>query len=351
MKTDILYYRFFDIASEIDLKLAANLLLKESSPTTFYFRKENRTMILEQAPLIFSLGSWSQEIENEIYEVQAQGKLWNFGACSIRLTFSTESKTVNEIIEKSKQIESNQVIFDEIQTRLQDILVVLEKSFKHPNIWKDYEDYMIYLFNENPNLAKEELYQLCLRETMPLSAAMKSGLEQGYISYGQNDFCLIDWDSAVIFDEKDSNDICDIIDFAVCQLLELRFYDEVLDKKIDDLYDTLKGKKTSLIGNSYEDLSKEASVYYLEVSGILDKVENSIKVVGDSYYAQVFRIALKRLRLSDWMYSIEKKLGHLARVSEVFSGRVHERKILWMEIIIVVLIAIEVVPIIYRYLF
>jgi hypothetical protein len=136
-------------------------------------------------------------------------------------------------------------------------------------------------------------------------------------------------------------DIPDVIEFSLCQLLEMRYYDDLLDEKLTYLYSALEKKHFSIFQNHYSALSREAAQIYLEISDTVESVENSMKVVGDFYLAKIFRAASQRLRFTDWRDSVDQKLENLAQVSRLFVNESNEKRNQLLEVIIIVLIAME----------
>jgi len=67
-------------------------------------------------------------------------------------------------------------------------------------------------------------------------------------------------------------------------------------------------------------------------------------VIGDFYYAKIFRAASDRFRVKDWQASVDQKLKNLADVSNLFQAETNEKRNQLMEAIIIILIAIEVIP-------
>jgi hypothetical protein len=134
----------------------------------------------------------------------------------------------------------------------------------------------------------------------------------------------------------------------LCSLLELRFYDDLLDSQLKTLYKSIEVKGPGFFFNPYQELSNMAAIHYIDISELVDRVGNAFKVLGDYYYATIFRFALQRFYIGDWRKSVDQKLNHLAEVSRLFQGEVDERRNLVLSIIIIILIAIEVIPLIYK---
>ena len=106
----------------------------------------------------------------------------------------------------------------------------------------------------------------------------------------------------------------------------------MLDEKLFDLYDSIE-KKTGkgLMSNKYSQLSEEANQMYLEFSEFFDHIGNSIKTVGDS--------------------PLKEKMQSLAQVTQILQNEVNSKKSHIMELTIIALIMIEVVPLVYSWIF
>ena len=107
---------------------------------------------------------------------------------------------------------------------------------------------------------------------------------------------------------------------------------------------------TSVWSNPYGELSKKAALEYIDISEVVDRVENAYKVIGEFYHAMIYNLATEKFNLSTWKHSVNHKLENLAEVSKLFQGEVHEKRAQVMELTIVILIAIEVIPLLYSLL-
>ncbi len=95
-------------------------------------------------------------------------------------------------------------------------------------------------------------------------------------------------------------------------------------------------------------MSREASALFIEFSDYVERVENSLKFVGDFYLATIFRAASARFNLHEWEEGVSRKMTALARISEVLQAEINARRSHWLEIIVVVLILVEMLSTIVR---
>jgi uncharacterized Rmd1/YagE family protein len=76
---------------------------------------------------------------------------------------------------------------------------------------------------------------------------------------------------------------------------------------------------------------------------LIDRSSNALKVVGDAYYARVYRAAAARLGLADWQRQIDAKLASVRDIYGFFIDQARSRRDEFLEMIIILLIVIEVV--------
>lgn len=188
------------------------------------------------------------------------------------------------------------------------------------------------------------LASLILAETTAdLASSSLDGLRDSSFQYRNNDLTVIDWNSALVVDPMGQQDVVDMIEFALTHLLEMRYYDDLLDNRLNQLYDNMEARQGFKIRSRFSEIHHDVSSRYIEFTEFFERVENSLKVVGDSYLATIFRAASRRFRLKDWEENVTRKLNILAQVSELLQGEIDVRRSQFLEIIIILLIAVELV--------
>ncbi len=357
---EIFYYRIYDIGWAVDLKLATSLLEKKTSAHTFKLNKSNRKMVINEAPVVISLGDWTITVFDKTYQVKSFAKLWSFGALSITYKIQlSEVISIDELKKIARHLEDDQVLTASALEKAKQISEDLKSAIKGINLWDQFEDYLIFVFDTkrvaqlsvSKILDDDNIFQLILLEQdLKISAQVKANIKDSIYQYGENDFAIIDWNSAIIYSEDDKQDIADVIEFALCQLLELRYYDDQLDKQLNVLYKAIQQKAPSVFTANYSKFAKDASLIYIDMSEIIERIENSLKIIGDFFYAKIFRTSTQRFRVQDWQQSVDKKLKNLADISVIFQNEINEKRNQMMEIVIILLIAIEVVPLVLRFL-
>lgn len=191
----------------------------------------------------------------------------------------------------------------------------------------------------------EALAQLLLGETSSLSQTEIEEALRTRFSYYTDDLTIVQWDTAFVYDRRESSDaIGDILEFANSQLLELRTYDALLDKELDAIYALQPGSRARSVSGRRE-AESAATIRYLivDILELIDRSSNALKVVGDAYYARIYRAATSRLGLADWQSQIDSKLASVRDMYQFLVDQARSRRDEFMEIIVIILIAIEVV--------
>jgi hypothetical protein len=169
------------------------------------------------------------------------------------------------------------------------------------------------------------------------------------LQYSSSDLAVIDWNSALVVEPSGSRDVADMLEFAATHLTEFRYFDELLDERLDKLYESIERRRVgSILRRDFESISREAGSLYIELSEFVERVENSLKFVGDFYLATVFRAAVTRFNMREWEENVTRKMNALARVSELLKNEVDVRRSHWLEVIVIVLILFEIVSAVWK---
>lgn len=359
-KGSILIYRVFDIAEEIDFSKVESLL--QSSPPIARLRlsrTQRHEVVMRNAPLQLQIGKGTFTLGETTYTSDNSIKLWDYGVMSFTMSIAiAPGSTWEELTELAKKIEGTKQLDDIARHESRELTRTLRGALKEPHEWEVFEDYSVFLIESHtgPKKAAELMntfrpVNLVLAEPVEhLSEKTKDILSQSTFQYTENDYTIIDWNSALVIDPSGTKDIPDVLEFALTQLMELRYYDDLLDDRLESLYDSIENAKRrwNFLGNDSSKLSEEASVLYIEFSEFLERVDNSLKVVGDFFLATVFRGAVKRFRFLDWQQSITRKMSVVAQLTQLIQGEVQASRSHFLEIIVIILIAIEIISAFFR---
>jgi len=160
-------------------------------------------------------------------------------------------------------------------------------------------------------------------------------------SFTAGDLVVPDWDAALVVDPAgEFDDVVTVFELANLQLEELRALDATLDRYLDRAYDHLAGRP-GLWPGRWAAVLRELRRLRVDASKLADGVTNVTKFVGDWYLARVYLAVRERFHLDDWRTSVDQRVAQLDRVYELIRGEVSERRMFVLELLVVVLIAVE----------
>lgn len=136
-----------------------------------------------------------------------------------------------------------------------------------------------------------------------------------------------------------------ILEFANSQLLEFRYYDQLLDAELARTYTGLQASRwrAPWIGRRYARAARQVHSLFIDVNELTDKTENALKIAGDVYAARLFGITAARLGLDQWKANVREKLK---TVDDIYRFAVEQTSIArgeFLELTIVLLIVLEIV--------
>jgi uncharacterized Rmd1/YagE family protein len=79
----------------------------------------------------------------------------------------------------------------------------------------------------------------------------------------------------------------------------------------------------------------------VDVAKLTDEVTHITKFFGDWHLARVYLGARDRFYLDQWRASVEQRLAQLDKLYSVVHTELNEQRMLWLEIIIVIFFAID----------
>jgi len=354
----ILLYRIFDIAEEINIGRVEALLRNNRGPDRFNVPKFiDRALIMKRPPVSFALGTETINIQGRTLKADVLVKIRDFGVLSVIYQINIESSTSwFELIQMASDLEEGSEIDALALKHVKEITATIQDALKKPAELGAFEDYIIYFIEEFENgvVAKDlaqrpEVAPLLLAEDkVKISDLTRKSVIENMFQYSESDLAIIEWNSALVVEPGGGREVTDILEFAVTHLMEMRFYDELLDQKLAVLYNDIEKHRASIWSSRFDKTYQDASARYIEFSEFIERVENSLKVVGDFYLATVYRAATKKFRISDWQQNITRKMNILAQVSSLLQGELNVRRSHWMEIIIIILIGYEIVSAVWR---
>ncbi len=347
----ICVYHSFDIGSEILVEKLEKILGAVPKVSPIEVKKISpRYVQYRQPPLLVSLGTHRTPVGKRVFEAKVLAKIYDFGVITIlyRMPFSGDLKELRELSARLWDAlpEMEKTAFGHLERIRKEISPLIVNPVRETSS----EDYVVYYANsfDRPVTAgelarkySEDIACIVASEPGGLSAQEIKETFKNSLSYS-NDLVVAGWNSAFVYDTEECYDTLDVLEYANIELLELRLYDNFLDNGLDRAYDDLK-KPEPLIGSKYARVSKELSELRLEVSEVVEKVENSLKLVGEQYLARVHEAISSAFHLKKWKESVNHKLDLVQDIYTVLNDQIQMTRLIILEVLVVALIAAEIV--------
>ncbi len=341
-------YYLFDVADTIDLGALGGLGADSRAPAALPLGPYTSSAYLQfpVPPLVAPLP------DLEIGELRASVrlKLYEYGVVSLRLSFEARGSW-NDLFALADRARGDERLTRYAEETVRRICKEYAGALDDPHepLVEDYFTIEIERFTESVDaetLLDEHaaaLAGLLLGERKRLSTTEVEEVLRTRFSYHEDDLTVVQWDTALVYDRPESaRAIEDILEFANSQLLELRTYDALLDRELDGIYAMQPGKtERSLRGRREAEQAATLRYLIVDVLELIDRSSNALKVVGDAYYARIYRSAAKRLGLSDWQRQVDTKLASVGDMYRFLSDRSRAQRDEFLELIIIVLIALE----------
>jgi hypothetical protein len=179
------------------------------------------------------------------------------------------------------------------------------------------------------------------RRLMPQEAAETLRVN---FAYFDDDLTVVQWDTAFVFDRREgAQATLDILEFANTQLVELRTYDKRLDDELDTIYGIDAKNQSRFRGKQAQAAADRLRYLLVDILELTDRASNALKIIGDAYYARLYRGAAGRLGLKDWQRQIDSKLQSVGDMYRFYTDQAQTARAAFMEVIIILLIALELV--------
>jgi hypothetical protein len=352
MKGEVVYLYAFDVANEIVTSKVQEI--QGQKPMPFEVRKDRpiprdaplyRPLAVEPPPLPGKLHGQTVRVLVRVYEV---------GVVSIVMRVGFEAGSPRDLLSFHNPSLENGQTLDQVSRELCDqVFRSLRKFMIRSSSPSEPEAYTIFCLTDLggvtdvPRWLTEERRNVAglLTETDPdrLSEAQVTEVLRLHRSFENSDLVVIDWDAALVVDLSGyMDDVIYTLELANLQLEEFRMMDQTLDRYLNRAYDDLERRRFSLLGGDTKVL-RELRRFRVDLTKLADEVTHITKFLGDWHLARIFMAARERFYLDQWRTSVDQRLAQLDRLYTVVHTEINERRMFWLEIIIVIFFAIELV--------
>ena len=354
----VVAYRLCDIAYAIDLAKVEAVWARHARPGSRRGRlaaTPPKAVAFGEAPVALALEPRTIQLEAGPVEAAVTVRLYDFGVVSLALRVPASRLPWPAFVGLLNAVDRGvgAGAADIWSPLLAEIRHLLAEALVRPESSGPEEDYLlglVHAFDTAPSAAElleqVDLVPLLSGERRPLSDGARADLLRQRFSYYADDLVALTWDHAFIYEPRGDSDVVDVLEVANAQLLEMRYYDELLDAELPRMYDLVEAARRArplLASRRFANLARRLYTLVAEVTEVREKVDNALQVTEDVYLARVYAAALDLFRVPAVSAAVDRKLSiirdtYTALYEEASAGRAE-----LMELAILVLIALEIV--------
>lgn len=242
---------------------------------------------------------------------------------SVRAQF-TPKPAAPELADASDHLVENEALERQAEQACRRVAERLKHAMTDPRQTALTEDYLVFAINElsRPHTADEivehhgDIIASMLRgERAALSRQERDEILRHRISYLATDLVIPTWNAAFVYDTPaGAHAALEIVEFANSQLLQFRYYDDLLDNALASIYANVKKEARwydAFLGRHYARSARQVHALFIDVNELTDRTENALKIVGDVYAARLVTLVGARLGLDRWKTNVSEKLKTL----------------------------------------
>ncbi len=356
-KARIYYYKIYNIADSADLEKVISLSSNFKGIKKMRFERVGSDVIeIQNPPIHLYIDEYPLKIDGNNVKVTVKLEINELGTMTVIVQIDVEGDISTSFFTKiQKEYLSNPAESFKVEEYFKNGINILSPVFKgkYENFSPTLEHIIYYVENfDGPIKAREllseykDLPELLHKSDKKLSIQVKNRTFRHAFSYYADDLVVITNDSSFVYDPEGSDDIIDILDFLNTQLVTIRYYDELLDRRMREINKSLIDKPNNSLMEIFKirkhnNASKRLIALNVEVKSAVEHAKNAIHVTEDVYYARVYMNARQIFGLNLWEESVERKLEVVNDTYNMIQYNLSHAFDNFLEIVVIVLIFIE----------
>jgi hypothetical protein len=355
----VMALRLFDLAYAIDLGKAETLWAQQARqgarsklsgtpPKAVDFGEPPLGLVLPPLNLMLE-----EDGDTVAVEASVLARLYAFGVVTFALQIPADGLSWEAYTARVNAVERAVTASTETgvwRDLLDSLLEPVGPALTRPNVSELVEDYLVatvHSFAEPVQAAsigtEIDLVPLLSGETRTLAEAARADLLSRRFSYYTDDLVVLTWDRAFVYEPLRDTDVADVLEVANAQLLEMRYYDELLDEELPRMYDLVEAtRRWSLAPRRFAKLARRLYALVAEVTELTEKVDNALQVTEDVYLARVYTAALDLFRVKLVSDAVDRKLAIIRDTYQALYDESASARAGLMEGAIIVLIMVEI---------
>lgn len=355
----VIAQRLFGVSDSIDLakvealwaQLAAGRVVRSQLKKT-----PAKAVAFDVPPLLITLEPVTLSLHGADYPAELTARIYDFGVITLALRVAVEdmawadySRVANALGRAAGPDPEHPVWASTLQT----LSRLLSTALTRPTQLQLQEDYLLAVVRQwseplaaSAVLEDLDLVPLMSGEQRPLAAEARRELLRHAFSYYEDDLVVLTWDRAFVYEPSGDTEVCDILEVANAQLLELRYYDELLDDELPRMYDLVEQARRRSGWRSprrFAHLARRLYTLVAEVTELTEKVDNALQVTEDVYLARIYQAALKAFRVPAVSAAVDRKLSIIRDTYTALFDEATTARGELLELAVIILILAEIV--------
>ena len=348
---EVVYLYAFDVANEIQLGRASELLSGRSAPFAIRHDQPFPKSVPIYQPLAIESPAETARLNGE--PVRLLVRVYDVGVVSVTIRVEFTCDALGDLPRLlAPSLDSGQTLDAFARHRKEEVCGALSSALVRPGETIDPEAYTVFTLTQLPGerdanrwlAGREREIAALLTETPAgqLSDMQVNDVLRLRRSYQNSDLVIIDWEASLVVDlDGYAEDVLFVLELANLQLEEFRWMDLTLDRHVEGAYGDLSRRPWWLFGAIAGTL-RSLRRLRVDLARLADEVTHITKFIGDWHLARVYLLARERFHLDQWRSRVEQRLGELDQLYTITRGDLYDRRMLWLEVVIVVFFAIDI---------
>jgi len=345
-------FYLYDVAEAIDLAALRREFGGSAAAAQFVPKTSTPSYVQYASPPVVVDGEAAGIADIDGFD--ARLKFFDYGVISVALTRPFRGDWA-ELLSLSQKYIENDALEQQVEAACRSVVARYGAAMRDGRAKWLYEDYLVFSVTqlETPTTAEEllagrseEIALLLRGERQALSRQEQDEILRSRLSYLATDLVVATWNAAFVLDtEPGTQAALEVFEFANSQLLEFRYYDELLDAALARIYPRLQRQSgvDSLLGRGYIRAARELHALFVDVNEITDRTENALKMIGDIFAARLFQLVSARLGVGMWKARVDDKLETLDDIYRFAVEQVAISRGQFLELTIVAILVFELV--------
>jgi hypothetical protein len=350
IRGEVVYLYAFDVANDVATAAIKTILGKRPQPFEIRVDRTSPKDVPVYKPLAVEPAPLSAHLAGQ--EVRPLIRVYEVGVVSVTLRVSFAVGNLLELLPlHNPTLDDGRSLDQAARDLVGQVCREIQPFLIRPSVPSDPEAYTAFSITYLRDVTDVDRWLQderravagLLTETDPaqLSEAQIAEVLRVVRSFEISDSVIIDWDAALVLDLTGYvEDTLYILELANLQLEEFRVIDRALDRYLDRAYEDLEKRHLTLFGMPTLVL-RTLRRFRVDVTKLADEVTHITKFFGDWHLARVYLAARDRFYLEQWRGSVERRLAQLDQLYSVVHSEIYERRTLWLEVIVVLLILAE----------